>query len=614
MVEICASGAVSGLIGRTATAPLERVRIMYQTNPNQFFSWKDFVATSKRIYATEGIPGLFRGNFAEAFRVVPYAMTSFVTFDITSDWLSQQGFSPIGARFLGGSMAGCAATALTYPSDLIRARMAAHWHATPMYESHLHAYESVLKSNGVRGLYRGIGPSLIGVIPYGGILFTTFETIKASYLKTTKEASVPSSVLIGAGIVAGILAQIVTYPLHTIRRRIQVSDNGQRSMFGVAREIIKQEGWKRGMYKGVTVTLIKAPISKGLTLALNDIIKKTVSRRRVTWDDPDLSTQGDFAANFAKASRPLKPTEQKLTALERGICGSLAGMCAKTVIAPGDRVKILFQTSSERVFSMPAALRIGADIAKKDGVSALWRGNSASLLRIAPYAAISYSSFDFYKETIDKHTNLSPVAMRLCAGSLAGLTASSCTYPLDLMRARMAVSLSEKAPYRSYGHAMTTIVEKEGPLALFRGLSPTLLGIIPYAGLSFGVFETLKAHYKTTDGHIPGSDELPIKARLVMGAFAGLFAQTATYPLDVVRRRFQVMGSPVTGKALPKYTGIYECMVDIIRKEGIRGLYSGVTMNWVKGPIVFLHSIFNIYHRFFLFIFICFRRRVYLLR
>lgn len=256
-------------------------------------------------------------------------------------------------------------------------------------------------------------------------------------------------------------------------------------------------------------------------------------------------------------------------------------MVAKTVIAPGDRVKILYQTSAERVFSLRSAWRTGAGIVSRDGPLALWRGHSATLLRIAPYAAISYSSFDFYKEQIKLQTDIGPVGMRLLAGSMAGFTASSCTYPLDLMRARMAVSLGSQAPWSSYGELFREILMKEGPGALFRGLTPTLLGIMPYAGLSFGVFETLKAHYT---GGVEGGD-LPVFARLSMGAFAGLVAQTTTYPLDVVRRRFQVMGTATDAKGLPKYTSIFNCMTTIVRTEGLRGLYSGVTMNWVKGPI-----------------------------
>ena len=258
-IEIMFCGSVAGLIGRTATAPLERVRIMYQTNPSVQFRYKDLLETSKRILSTEGVRGLFRGNATEVFRVVPYAATSFVVFDVMSKQFSEMGMGDFQARFLGGALAGCSATALTYPTDLVRARMAAHWSSTPLYSSQIAGYERIIRSEGVLGLYRGLTPSLLGVIPYGGILFGTFETLKARYLESSGEEVVPATVLVGSGVIAGIVAQFVTYPLHTVRRRIQVdgSTSGIGGTWKILMHILRTEGVARGWMKGVSVTLVR---------------------------------------------------------------------------------------------------------------------------------------------------------------------------------------------------------------------------------------------------------------------------------------------------------------------------------------------------------------------
>lgn len=63
---------------------------------------------------------------------------------------------------------------------------------------------------------------------------------------------------------------------------------------------------------------------------------------------------------------------------------------------------------------------------------------------------------------------------------------------------------------------------------------PTIIGILPYAGLKFYVYEELKRH-------VPEEHQKSIMMRLACGAFAGLFGQTFTYPLDVVRRQMQVL-------------------------------------------------------------------------
>jgi solute carrier family 25 protein 42 len=76
---------------------------------------------------------------------------------------------------------------------------------------------------------------------------------------------------------------------------------------------------------------------------------------------------------------------------------------------------------------------------------------------------------------------------------------------------------------------------------------------------------------------ISSTATLPVSVRLFYGGTAGLLAQSITYPLDVVRRRVQVLGK--TGMSTR------EAIINIARTEGVRGLYKGLTMNWVKGPL-----------------------------
>lgn len=80
------------------------------------------------------------------------------------------------------------------------------------------------------------------------------------------------------------------------------------------------------------------------------------------------------------------------------------------------------------------------------------------------------------------------------AGSMAGVVSTAVTYPLDLARARMAVSHKEK--YHSLLEVFLKSIREEGAFSLYRGLIPTILGVIPYAGCSFFTYETLKRfHY-----------------------------------------------------------------------------------------------------------------------
>jgi hypothetical protein len=110
------------------------------------------------------------------------------------------------------------------------------------------------------------------------------------------------------------------------------------------------------------------------------------------------------------------------------------------------------------------------------------------------------------------------------------------TYPLDLLRSRMAFEVA--APPQSLVAAAraTWASPPFGLRAVYRGFGPTVAGIVPYAGISFFVYDSLKA---LRPDHPPSPG-----VRLLYGALAGAAAQTAAYPLDVLRRRMQVHGLP----------------------------------------------------------------------
>merc|ERR1719315_175951 len=114
-----------------------------------------------------------------------------------------------------------------------------------------------------------------------------------------------------------------------------------------------------------------------------------------------------------------------------------------------------------------------------------------------------------------------------------------------------------------------------------------MLGVILYAGTSFFTYGTLKAWAVEREarlGHHSGNDWSPNPLhRMFAGALAGLLGQTASYPLDIVRRRMQ------TGKQLGKgnkYSTVTGTLLTVYRSEGIyRGWYKGLSMNLIKGPI-----------------------------
>lgn len=295
---------------------------------------------------------------------------------------------------------------------------------------------------------------------------------------------------------------------------------------------------------------------------------------------------------------------------------------------------------------MTASLKLSVQAKTPNCLCCVLRGNGASVLRIVPYAAIHFTAYESYRKAI-AHVGaetrgskpVSPV-IDLLAGSAAGATAVLITYPLDLVRTRLAFQTESGSPNKpqdavlretkttsaksssnlkaavtqnpkvqqllqlrssssSIRGIISGIFREEGTLGLYRGIGPTLAGILPYAGLKFYVYQSLKQYYwahKTPSPTAPiqtgaSSQRLPVHVMLTFGAGAGLVAQTLTYPLDVVRRRMQVQGFklPPAQQNLKQQTqnqtvlrSTWHGLVTISQTQGFRALFAGLSINYMK--------------------------------
>ncbi|KAH0427409.1 hypothetical protein CcaCcLH18_09690 [Colletotrichum camelliae] len=265
--------------------------------------------------------------------------------------------------------------------------------------------------------------------------------------------------------------------------------------------------------------------------------------------------------------------------------GGVAGAVSRTVVSPLERLKILFQVQS--VGRDAYKLSVGQGLAKmwrEEGWRGFMRGNGTNCVRIVPYSAVQFGSYNFYKRNFfEKHpdADLSPLA-RLTCGGIAGITSVFFTYPLDIVRTRLSI---QSASFAELGDrpkelpgmwaTMGKMYKTEGGFsALYRGIVPTVAGVAPYVGLNFMVYEWVRK-YLTPEG-----DKNPSAVRkLLAGAVSGAVAQTCTYPFDVLRRRFQI--NTMTGMGY-QYKGIFDAIKVIVAQEGIKGLYKGIVPNLLK--------------------------------
>ncbi|KAF1956279.1 mitochondrial carrier [Byssothecium circinans] len=349
------------------------------------------------------------------------------------------------------------------------------------------------------------------------------------------------------------------------------------------------------------------------------------TKRPIQTQQPPYPTdnEGNIRSDENMGSRKVD-TRSPEYLLKSGLAGGLAGCAAKTVVGPLDRVKILFQTSNPSFqkyaghwSGLPNAIR---DIYTTNGTRGLFKGHSATLLRIFPYAGIKFLAYEQIRSRVIKSKAQETPGRRFVSGSMAGMVSVFFTYPLEVIRVRLAFetrsqhrstlrSICQKIynehppltvhhPNNPITAAAATMAEKAAPRAglanFFRGFTPTLLGMIPYAGASFLVHDTasdfmrhrLIASYTTlphtersessSSSHKPA--QLRYWAELSTGGLAGFISQTVSYPLEVIRRRMQVGGVVGDGHRL----GIAEVAKRIYVASGWRGFFVGLTIGYVK--------------------------------
>ncbi|KAI9078312.1 hypothetical protein K1719_039688 [Acacia pycnantha] len=166
------------------------------------------------------------------------------------------------------------------------------------------------------------------------------------------------------------------------------------------------------------------------------------------------------------------------------------------------------------------------------------------------------------------------LCVHFVGGGLAGITAATATYPLDLVRTRLAAQ-TKVVYYKGIWHALRTISKDEGLFGLYKGLGATLLGVGPSIAISFSVYETLRSFWQSNR-----PNDSTVIVSLACGSLSGIASSTATFPLDLVRRRKQLEG--VGGRALVYTTGLLGTFRHIIRTEGLRGLYRGILPEYYK--------------------------------
>ncbi|KAG6739300.1 hypothetical protein POTOM_056893 [Populus tomentosa] len=346
---------------------------------------------------------------------------------------------------------------------------------------------------------------------------------KKGGLKLKIKVKNPSLRRLISGGIAGAISRTAVAPLETIRTHLMVGSSGH-STNEVFKNIMQTDGWK-GLFRGNLVNVIRVAPSKAIEF------------------------------NFA----PKKIIPGKLISVSNYLLFSIMGF--KEVSARCQSYVDCNETGDWQL----STCRL-AELLDTHSLAVVDHRNWLLCLQLFAY------------DTVNKKLSPAPgeqpklpIPASLIAGACAGVSSTLCMYPLELVKTRLTI---QRDVYNGIVHAFLKILREEGPGELYRGLAPSLIGVIPYAATNYFAYDTLrKAYRKYFKQEKIGNIET-----LLIGSAAGAISSSATFPLEVARKQMQV--GALSGRQV--YKNVIHALACILEQEGIQGLYKGLGPSCMK--------------------------------
>ncbi|KAM9343365.1 solute carrier family 25 member 55b [Pholidichthys leucotaenia] len=312
-----------------------------------------------------------------------------------------------------------------------------------------------------------------------------------------QQISLPAKLINGG--VAGMVGVTCVFPIDLAKTRLQNQRSGQqlyKNMMDCLIKTVKSEGYF-GMYRGAAVNLTLVTPEKAIKLAANDF----------------------FRHQFSKDGG-------KLTVLKEMMAGCCAGMCQVIVTTPMEMLKIQLQdagrlaaqqkvvpsvvatlkmtgtnsavlsrsynTSPATQATRVSAIQITRELLRTKGLTGLYRGLGATLMRDIPFSIVYFPLFAHLHQFGQHSCNdLSvPFYWSFMSGCLAGCVAAVAVSPCDVVKTRLQ-SLKKGANEETYNgvvDCVRRILRKEGPTAFLKGASCRALVIAPLFGIAQVVY------------------------------------------------------------------------------------------------------------------------------
>ena len=266
-------GGVSAGVSKTIVAPIERVKLLLQLQDakkgmeDASKKYKGIVDCFVRVNQEQGFNSFWRGNMSNVIRYFPTQALNFAFKDQikrqfprfdpkTNFWRS------LLTNCASGGLAGSLSLLVVYPLDFIRTRLATDigkGEADREFKGMADVFSKILKSDGLIGMYRGFGISVIGIFIYRALYFGMFDTGKDALFADFRNASFLLTWAFAQFVT--VFAGIMSYPLDTVRRRMMMQSGRADKMYTSTADcffkILRNEGGIKPFFKGAGSNVIR---------------------------------------------------------------------------------------------------------------------------------------------------------------------------------------------------------------------------------------------------------------------------------------------------------------------------------------------------------------------
>ncbi|KAM4616698.1 calcium-binding mitochondrial carrier protein SCaMC-2-A [Polymixia lowei] len=273
------AGGGAGVVSRTCTAPLDRLKVMMQVHGSRTNNMCIMSGMAQMI-KEGGMRSLWRGNGVNIIKIAPESALKFMAYEQIKRLIGSDNEAlSILERFVAGSLAGVIAQSSIYPMEVLKTRLALR--KTGQYSGISDCAKQIFRREGLGAFYKGYIPNMLGIIPYAGIDLAVYETLKNSWLQQygTNSTDPGVLVLLACGTMSSTCGQLASYPLALVRTRMQaqatIEGSQHVTMTGLFRQILRTEG-PTGLYRGLAPNFLKVIPAVSISYVVYEHLKTSL--------------------------------------------------------------------------------------------------------------------------------------------------------------------------------------------------------------------------------------------------------------------------------------------------------------------------------------------------